>query len=171
MPAVETSPIASAQVLRRRVCIIGEPDLAGGWGSFGTIVGDAARLRDARMITPVNNLSTMFIEAYQYPRYVRGDATFEARVSLEWRVVYTNPTDRLPELDGFVVGTPYIGGVPYYGWLPTTAPMLLIPGVPVRIGVCCGGFSLISVEVRAGASDPLLNQGEDQVVFNFSASQ
>lgn len=174
MPIVETPAngsqlLADAQVLNSRVNIIGVPTLASGWGSFGTIVGEAADLRN-RMLVPVNNLKAISINAYQYPVYDRGDTSFNARVNLEWRVVFSNPPDAKPPLEGFVAGGPPPFDATGWSWLPASAPMLLLPGIPVTFKGCCLGYQLVSIEVRAGAADEEAGEGEDLVVFSISAS-
>ena len=173
MPSIELNPgssavtSASAQVLNSKLVVIGNSEDSGSWETFAPYYGQALNLRE-KLILPVNNLQGITINAYQFPVYERGDITFEARVNLEWRVVFCNPPDKKPEVAGYVSE-----GLsnPKYGWLPASAPMLLIPGVPVIYTCCCAGFSLVSIEVRVGAGEPVRVQGQDLVAFSFSASQ
>jgi hypothetical protein len=174
MPSIELNPgssavtSASAQVLNSKLVVIGNDAMdPNGWYAFAPFFGQALNLRE-KLILPVNNLQGITINAYQFPVYERGDITFDARVNLEWRVVFCNPPDKKPNVPGYVSD-----GIsaPLYGWLPASAPMLLIPGVPVIYTCCCAGFSLVSIEVRVGAGELVRNQGQDLVAFSFSASQ
>jgi len=165
-PANGSSISASAQVLHSKNTIIGA-GAADGWTTFAPLsTTGAGALRDEVMAVLADNLQGIYVNAYQYPEYDRGDVVFPARISLEWRIVFSNPPDVKPPLTGFVAA----GGLPLYNWIPATPPMLLIPGVPVPFHVCCAGFSLVSIEVRD--TDPDTDPAQqDRVVFSISASQ
>lgn len=144
MPNVPLSPgsgasvVASAQVAQSRVFVVRELD-------------DSSAFYTLWTFPVVSNLPRLFVHAFLYPSFDRGDEIFKARTTLEWRIVYRMAGD--------------------WGWVPFSAPMVLPVGVPVRAPVRTAGVEQIAVQVRVGPGTLSPDQGEDRVRFSISASQ
>jgi hypothetical protein len=171
-PAAGVNQIGSDQVLDQRNVIL--PAFPGS-AVFGKDrdQGDKQGLDGPwRQSFYVGSIPKINISIFQYPEYDRGDAVFQARNWLSWRVVGVTAGQVGLAVDQLVGGDSEV-------WMPLTTPQLMPVGQPISFSFNAGGFNTVAVEFDTTANRytdiapfPLdtPEQGFDRVVVTFSAS-